>query len=122
MLHEFIEKQRHVDPIDITALKGQLDCCGWVKLETLGCQLGWTRRKLQSVAHASKGAIISGQRGYKLFSQATPEEREHAANWLDSQASDMKERARAIRMRITALEIKDSMRAGGIFLQQPLPL
>jgi len=41
--------------------------------------------------------IISGQRGYKHIAHATPEEINHAANWLESQAKKMSERACAIR-------------------------
>lgn len=41
--------------------------------------------------------ILSGQRGYKHIAHATPEEVNHAANWLESQAKKMSERACGIR-------------------------
>lgn len=41
--------------------------------------------------------IISGQKGYKHIAYATAEEINHAANWLESQAKKMSDRACAIR-------------------------
>lgn len=41
--------------------------------------------------------IISGQKGYKHIAHATPEEVNHAANWLESQAKKMSDRACGLR-------------------------
>jgi hypothetical protein len=43
--------------------------------------------------------IISGQKGYKHVSHATAEEINQAANWLESQAKKMSDRACGIRRR-----------------------
>jgi len=53
-------------------------------------------REIRHVASECEN-IISGQRGYKHIAHATPEEINHAANWLESQAKKMSERACAIR-------------------------
>lgn len=53
-------------------------------------------RDLRALASASAW-IISGQRGYKHLQHATPEEIDHAAHWLESQAKKMSERACSIR-------------------------
>jgi hypothetical protein len=53
-------------------------------------------RDLRSLASASAN-IISGQKGYKHIKHATAEEISHAANWLESQAKKMSDRAGAIR-------------------------
>lgn len=49
-------------------------------------------RYLRALASASEW-IISGQLGYKHLEHATVEEIDHAANWMESQASKMTERA-----------------------------
>jgi hypothetical protein len=41
--------------------------------------------------------IISGQKGYKHIAHATAEEVNHAANWMESQAKKMSDRACALR-------------------------
>lgn len=53
-------------------------------------------RALRELASAS-AKIISGQKGYRALCHASPEEINHAANWLESQASKMSNRACAIR-------------------------
>lgn len=53
-------------------------------------------RDIRALASASK-QIISGQKGYKHLDHASPEESAHAANWLESQAKKMSERAGVIR-------------------------
>lgn len=53
-------------------------------------------RDIRALASASEW-IISGQKGYKHIEHATPEESAHAANWLESQAKKMSERACVIR-------------------------
>lgn len=56
-----------------------------------------TRRFLRKLAEESNGEVISGQAGYKWIGHATAEEVNHAANWLERQASLMGSRAGAIR-------------------------
>lgn len=53
-------------------------------------------RDIRALASASPW-IISGQKGYKHLEHASPEEVDHAANWLESQAKKMSERACLIR-------------------------
>jgi hypothetical protein len=53
-------------------------------------------RDIRQLASESPN-IISGQRGYKHVAHATAEEINHAANWLESQAKKMSDRAGAIR-------------------------
>lgn len=53
-------------------------------------------RDLRALASASDW-IISGQKGYKHLEHATPEEIDHAAHWLESQAKKMSDRAGKIR-------------------------
>lgn len=57
----------------------------------------WDERTIRLLAASSNGQIISGQRGYKLTRQATPDELHHATAWLESQAKQMSDRACAIR-------------------------
>jgi hypothetical protein len=54
------------------------------------------KRQIRELASASHW-IISGQLGYKHLEHATAEEIDHAANWLESQAKKMSDRACAIR-------------------------
>ena len=54
------------------------------------------RRWLRQLASASEW-IISGQRGYKHIDHATLDEINHAANWLESQAKKMSDRACTLR-------------------------
>lgn len=54
-------------------------------------------RDIRELASASNGRIISGQKGYRHTSNASPEEIQHAAAWLESQGKKMGERAQAIR-------------------------
>jgi hypothetical protein len=60
------------------------------------------KRAIRSVAAASD-AIVSGQKGYQHIAHSTPEQINHAANWLESQAGKMHDRAIAIRRRAHAI-------------------
>lgn len=53
-------------------------------------------RRIRALASASPW-IISGQEGYKHLGGATADEIDHAANWLESQAKKMADRAGHIR-------------------------
>lgn len=66
---------------------------GDVQLTTQGRVLD---REIRQVASESC-KIISGQKGYKHIAHATSEEVNHAANWLESQAKKMSDRACGIR-------------------------
>lgn len=71
---------------------------GWmtaraIQLATQGSAID---RDIRQVASDSC-KIISGQKGYKHLAHATAEEVNHAANWLESQAKKMSERACALR-------------------------
>ena len=60
-------------------------------------------RDIRSFASASDN-ILSGQKGYLHIKHATAEEINHAANWLESQASKMADRAcRIIEMLVAAM-------------------
>ena len=90
---------------DVARLIAFLDGLGWVTAAQLvGTHdwndpqgRSWTDRDLRAIAAASHGQIISGQKGYALTSQASVEDVNHAAKWLESQAKSMQARARAIR-------------------------
>ena len=71
----------------------------WHRAKSLcGAISGLTDRGLRQIAEGSRGAVISGQRGYKLTAKATTEEIDHAEAWLLSQAKHMTDRARQIRI------------------------
>jgi hypothetical protein len=74
-----------VVPEMLAALKGQ----GWVAATILAhwLKLGSDgRRTLRDAAQASEGRIISGQLGYRLTVEASPEEVREATGRLRSQA------------------------------------
>lgn len=54
------------------------------------------KRYVRQLASASQW-ILSGQSGYRHITQATAEEINHAANWLESQAKKMADRACRLR-------------------------
>ncbi|HUS37327.1 MAG TPA: hypothetical protein VM680_18415 [Verrucomicrobiae bacterium] len=77
---------------------------GWITAAQLLVTAWWpiteeNKRLLRDLASQSDGQIISGQRGYRHIRHATLEEIDHAANWLQHQAVEMDNRARAIRRR-----------------------
>ncbi len=63
-------------------------------VQTTKCRV--IHREIRQAASDSP-MIISGQKGYKHVAHATAEEINHAANWLESQARKMSDRAGAIR-------------------------
>ena len=79
----------------VSALRGQ----GWVTAKRLSFHLATSDRELRAMAEASAGEIISGQKGYKLSTEATIDEIDHAANWLISQGKKMLKRGIEIRRR-----------------------
>ena len=70
---------------------------GWLKAAEIERLTGWSDRIIRELAASSGGRILSGQRGYRHLSHASVEEIDHAANWLESQAAHMQERAIALR-------------------------
>jgi len=87
-----------VSQAEVDVLASILDGRGWLTARELTVR-GYDDRHLRAIAEASAGRIISGQRGYALMSDCTPDEIDHAASWLESQAKKMLRRAAAIRAR-----------------------
>lgn len=78
---------------DVAWLITVLDGMGWQKAK-------WFRlndRTIRAIAAASQGRIISGQRGYHRTDQASVEDVNHAAAWLQHQGELMIRRAQDIR-------------------------
>ncbi len=100
-----VRKAPRVSDQDVARLLAFLDGLGWMTAAQLvGTHdwndvqaRAWTDRDLRAIAAASQGQIISGQRGYARTDQASVEDVNHAAAWLESQAKSMQARARAIR-------------------------
>jgi len=61
----------------------------WVTAAGLRLLTGYGDRTLRAIAAHSGDRIISGQAGYGLIDNATPEEIRHAASWLISQGRKM---------------------------------
>ncbi|MEY4387200.1 MAG: hypothetical protein RLY20_2483 [Verrucomicrobiota bacterium] len=80
------------------AFLAQLEDGGWHKGRELAARLRTNERVLRQIASDSSGAVLSGQRGYRLTKSATIEEIDHAERWLLSQARHMTDRARQIRI------------------------
>lgn len=63
---------------------------GWMKAQEIIAEFPmWKDRYIRRIAAESEGRILSGQNGYKLTIEATPEEVLHATNWMRSQAREM---------------------------------
>ena len=89
-----------VTAAEVAALCDYLDGRGWVRASEMTCD-GIDDRKLRAIASASRGRILSGQRGYRLFDDATPiGEAEHCAAWLRSQGLAMLRRACEVERRV----------------------
>lgn len=79
---------------DVDRLCDWLAGNGWLKASQLCAQLGIDDRTLRAIASASKGRILSGQRGYRLFdASVTRAEVEESTGRLYSQGMDMLRRA-----------------------------
>jgi hypothetical protein len=65
----------------------------WMTADEISVATKWNDRLIRALASNSKGRILSGQSGYKLTLQSTPEERDHAIAFLTSQAKEMLKRA-----------------------------
>lgn len=77
---------------EITAMTLLLRGRGWVTRKLIERATGWDEKFIRDVAHASEGRIISGNKGYKLFAECTPEEFSAARGRLKSQVDRMNER------------------------------
>ena len=79
---------------DVERLCDWLAGNGWLKASQLCAQLEIDDRTLRAIASASKGRILSGQRGYRLFdASVTRAEVEESTGRLYSQGMDMLRRA-----------------------------
>lgn len=77
-------------PDDVRSLCELLDGRGWLKAqEIMLVHPTFRERYIRLTAASSQGQIVSGQKGYKLTTQCTPDEALHAMNWLRSQAKLM---------------------------------
>jgi len=101
----FASKAPRVSGEDVARLIAFLDGLGWVTAAHLvgthdwndAHGRSWTDRDLRAIAAASQGRIISGQRGYARTDQASVEDVNHAAAWLQHQGETMIRRAHEIR-------------------------
>lgn len=82
---------------EIARFKASLAGRKWVIAAVLVAELDLDKRTLRAIAEAASPHVISGQRGYCLLTESTPEEIRHAAAWYESQATKMQTRAVAIR-------------------------
>lgn len=89
-----IEPQKRA--LSVESMLAHLTGMGWVKASVLCQVLGTDERTIRGLASESRGEIISGDKGYHLTVEATPDEVRHAANRLRSQAAVMIERATSI--------------------------
>lgn len=94
-------QERGLNPADVKWLETELKTrADWQTSTELLASIGRAgedqRRWLRQCASASEW-IISGQRGYKHIDHATLDEINHAANWLESQAKKMSDRACTLR-------------------------
>jgi len=87
-----------VSPEEVASMCEFLRGKGWIRAVAIEVQTQVNDRKMRVLAEHSKGRILSGQKGYRLFDRTTPlEEADHAASWLESQGSKMIRRGAAIR-------------------------
>lgn len=89
-----IRKAPRVGEQDVACILLELDGKGWRTARQFRMI---SDRELRAIAAASHGQIISGQKGYARTDQASVEDVNHAAAWLESQAKSMQVRAGEIR-------------------------
>lgn len=83
-----------VNQSDIDLVIGILTGRGWMtssQLLSFSSLEGFNKRDLRAIAEYSEGQIISGQKGYRLTLESTPDEINEFA-WLNHAADRMKER------------------------------
>ncbi len=82
------EQGPHVSKFHVGTMLANLRGCGWQTSKELGAHSEANKRVLRAIAEASEGQIISGQKGYMLTLEATPED-VRDAGWLKSQGEKM---------------------------------
>jgi hypothetical protein len=80
-----------VTPAEIDHMVSLLRGKDWQTAAQLGAMTELTKRSLRAIAEASKGHIISGQKGYKLTLEATTPEIDSMV-WLKHQGEKMIQR------------------------------
>lgn len=80
------------DPQDVAAFVQFLRGEGWKKAAEIAAETGWTDRQCRLLAAASRGHVISGQKGYKLTLECTPLEFAHFEGFFGSQIREMTNR------------------------------
>ena len=85
------------DDSRLDELRALLEERGWLTASQISAATGWNDRVIRQLAEASRGEIMSGQKGYRLTREASADERDHSAAWLESQARKMLVRAHRIR-------------------------
>jgi hypothetical protein len=87
-----------VDEVD--AVCAFLQGKGWIRAAQIEQEIDIDDRRMRVLAEKSEGRILSGQKGYRFYDEATPlEEASHAANWLISQGKKMIRRGITVRRR-----------------------
>ena len=79
-------------PLTLKRLQRTLEGRGWVTRAVLAAELGVSVRVLRDAASESGGAVLSGNEGMKLTSEATQEEVEDCCGRFRSQVSAMTKR------------------------------
>ena len=72
----------------IDALRGS----GWMRASELSYLLIFSDRKIRAIAHASRGQILGGNRGYRLTLEASAEEVNEATGRLRAQREQEQQR------------------------------
>jgi hypothetical protein len=85
---EFRAEAPEVTPSEVAELIARLRGQGWQTSRELGAEKESEKRQLRAIAEASEGQIISGQKGYKLTLEATPDE-VAGTQWLKNQGRKM---------------------------------
>lgn len=65
------------------------DADGWISARALAPAIGGDDRAVRACAAELADEVISGQRGYRHVTRATPEEIAHFVHWMRSQARQM---------------------------------
>lgn len=81
-----------VSEMDLAWMTGELRGRGWLTAADLGAAHESAKRVLRAIASASKGQILSGQKGYRLSMEATLPEIEHSRAGLLSQKTELERR------------------------------
>ncbi len=89
------EQGPHVSNFHVEEMIANLRGRGWQTSKQLGALTEANKRILRAIAEASEGEILSGQKGYMLTREATPDDLKQAG-WLKSQGQKMLERWTAI--------------------------